>query len=82
MKGTATAALKALERQDLLQTCAYLNGAWLSKSETILVVDPATGQQLAQVAACDVSDVDNAVSIARTAFEQWRKVLPSDRGAC
>ncbi|PBB77801.1 NAD-dependent succinate-semialdehyde dehydrogenase [Mesorhizobium sp. WSM3879] len=82
MKGIATAALKELKRPDLFQTCAYLNGAWLSKSETVLVVDPATGQPLAQVAACEVSDVDNAVSIARTAFEQWRNVLPLDRGAC
>ncbi|TIX82578.1 MAG: aldehyde dehydrogenase family protein, partial [Mesorhizobium sp.] len=82
MKGTATAALKELKRQDLLQKCAYVNGAWLSKAETILVVDPATGQDLAHVAACEVSDVDDAVSFARTAFEHWRNVLPWERGAC
>lgn len=82
MKGSATAALRELKRQDLLQIGPYLNGAWLSMDETILVVDPATGQELAQVGACEVSDVDSAVWFARTAFEQWRNVLPSERGAC
>ncbi|TIS18979.1 MAG: NAD-dependent succinate-semialdehyde dehydrogenase [Mesorhizobium sp.] len=82
MKVTATAALRELKRQDLLQKCAYVNGAWLSKAETILVVDPATGQDLAHVAACEASDVDDAVSFARTAFEKWRNVLPWQRGAC
>ncbi|CAH2399460.1 NAD-dependent succinate-semialdehyde dehydrogenase [Mesorhizobium escarrei] len=80
MKGSATAALNGLKRQDLLQKCAYVNGAWLSKGETISVVDPATGEELAQVAACEISDVDTAVNVARSAFQRWRDLLPSVRG--
>lgn len=80
MKGSAAAALKGLKRQDLLQKCAYVQGAWLSKPEALSVVDPATGEELAQVAACGDSDVDNAVDFARTAFLRWRDVLPSERG--
>ncbi|PBB41254.1 NAD-dependent succinate-semialdehyde dehydrogenase [Mesorhizobium sp. WSM3866] len=80
MKGSAT-ALRGLKRQDLLQKCAYVNGAWLSKTETLSVVDPATGEELVQVAACEMSDVDTAVQVAKSAFEYWRDVLPSARGA-
>lgn len=81
MRGLASAALERLKRQDLLQKCAYVNGAWLSKVETISVVDPASGEELAQVAACEISDVDTAVNFARSAFQQWRDVIPSERGA-
>ncbi|ESZ71870.1 aldehyde dehydrogenase [Mesorhizobium sp. L103C119B0] len=80
MKGSAAAALKGLKRQDLLQKCAYVGGAWLSRAETLSVLDPATDEELAQVAACDTSDVGNAVNFARTAFLRWRNVLPSERG--
>ncbi|TIT76234.1 MAG: hypothetical protein E5W45_08095, partial [Mesorhizobium sp.] len=54
MKGIARAALKGVKRPDLLQTRAYLKGDWLSKQQTIAVLDPATGEELAQVAACSV----------------------------
>ncbi|PBB28791.1 NAD-dependent succinate-semialdehyde dehydrogenase [Mesorhizobium sp. WSM3882] len=80
MKSSPT-ALRGLKRQDLLQKCAYVNGAWLSKAETLCVVDPATGEELAQVAACEMSDVDTAVEGAKSAFQHWRDVLPSARGA-
>ncbi|MER8855963.1 NAD-dependent succinate-semialdehyde dehydrogenase [Mesorhizobium australicum] len=81
MIGSAVAALMGLKRQDLLQKCAFVNGAWLSKVKTILVLDPATGEELAQVAACEMSDVGTAVNSARTAFQTWRDVIPSERGA-
>ncbi|MER9587095.1 NAD-dependent succinate-semialdehyde dehydrogenase [Mesorhizobium sp. M0276] len=81
MRGAATTALLGLKRPDLLQRSGYVNGAWLSKSETLSVVDPATGDELAQVAACGVSDVDDAVHSARAAFLEWRGLLPLERGA-
>ncbi|TIM82895.1 NAD-dependent succinate-semialdehyde dehydrogenase [Mesorhizobium sp.] len=82
MEGLAIAALKRLKRHDLMQKRAYVNGAWLTKIEAISVIDPATGEELAQVAACEISDVDTAVNVARSAFQQWRDVIPSERGAC
>ncbi|MER9484142.1 NAD-dependent succinate-semialdehyde dehydrogenase [Mesorhizobium sp. M0494] len=81
MKGSATAALERLSRPDLLQERAYVNGSWLSKPERLAVVDPANGEQLTQVAACEVCDVDNAVYFARAAFLRWRDILPAERGA-
>ncbi|MGX9120673.1 NAD-dependent succinate-semialdehyde dehydrogenase [Mesorhizobium sp. BHbsci] len=81
MKGSASAALQVLRRPDLLQECAYVNGTWRSKAGTLAVADPATGEELAQVAACELADVDDAVSFGRAAFLRWRDKLPSERGA-
>lgn len=81
MKGLASAALASLRRPDLLQTRAHINGTWICKPGTLAVVDPATGERLKDVAACERSDVDDAVFAAKKAFVCWRDVLPSQRGA-
>ncbi|RWF84095.1 MAG: NAD-dependent succinate-semialdehyde dehydrogenase [Mesorhizobium sp.] len=81
MKGLASAALTSLRRPDLVQSRAHVSGTWISKSEGLAVVDPATGEGLAEVAACQRSDVDDAVSAAKAAFLSWRDVIPSERGA-
>ena len=43
--------------------------------------NPATGETLAEIAACDASDVDHAVGKAREAFERgtWAALHPSER---
>lgn len=47
---------------------------------TYPVYDPATGDVIAQVPACDASDVDKAVKAAQTAFEgPWSTMLPAQR---
>ncbi|MGX9576386.1 NAD-dependent succinate-semialdehyde dehydrogenase [Mesorhizobium sp. f-mel] len=81
MRGTSITALRGLKRPDLLRGCAYLNGAWLSKPDTLGVFDPANGDELAQVAACRDSEIDDAVRFARAAFLKWRDMLPLQRGA-
>lgn len=50
--------------------------------ETFASVNPATGEEICQVAAADSADVDKAVRAARRAFEQgpWRKMNASARG--
>ncbi|MCU1644975.1 MAG: aldehyde dehydrogenase [Nocardia sp.] len=42
-------------------------------------VDPATGEHLADVARCDATDVDRAVSAAAAAFGAWSRTLPEER---
>jgi phenylacetaldehyde dehydrogenase len=48
----------------------------------IAVVDPATEQQIAEIAAAGAADVDLAVQAAHRTFEsaQWQKMRPLDRG--
>jgi aldehyde dehydrogenase (NAD+) len=49
---------------------------------TFPTFNPATGEEIAQVAEADAANVDKAVKAARHAFEQgqWRKTFASERG--
>ncbi|KAE9651096.1 aldehyde dehydrogenase family protein [Pseudomonas sp. PB105] len=49
-------------------------------SRTLDVINPATGQVIAQVADADPADVDAAVASARRGFKQWSQVAPAVRG--
>ncbi|AXV18213.1 NAD-dependent succinate-semialdehyde dehydrogenase (plasmid) [Neorhizobium sp. SOG26] len=81
MKGIAVAALKKLSRPDLIEDRAFLDGVWTSRRDVIGVTDPATGEHLADVAACSPANADDAVAAARRAFVDWRDMLPAERGA-
>ena len=50
--------------------------------KTFATINPATGEEICQVAAADESDVDEAVKAARHAFEKgpWRKMSAAERG--
>jgi 4-(gamma-glutamylamino)butanal dehydrogenase len=52
-------------------------------SQTFDVIDPATNRLLARVAACGEAEVDQAVRVARRAFEQgpWANMAPRERKA-
>lgn len=81
MRGLAVLALKNLKRVDLLEHRAFVGGRWIERSRTLEVVDPATGERLIDVTACDENDVDVAVRAAQDAFAIWRNMLPVERGA-
>jgi len=46
---------------------------------TVLVVNPATEEPIADLEQADVEETDAAVSRAREAFAGWRRVAPPDR---
>lgn len=52
-----------------------------SSGETFATLDPATGRELARVAACGQAEVDLAVRKAREAFAdgRWRNQAPAER---
>src|SRR5579883_920581 len=50
-----------------------------STTATTTLIDPATGEAWAEVAAASVEDVDRAVQIAEKARAGWRKVNSRDR---
>jgi len=62
---------------------AFVDGEYVDAlgGETFDCVNPATGETLAQVAACDAADVDRAVRGARAAFESgvWSRSAPKQR---
>ncbi|MBI2817648.1 MAG: aldehyde dehydrogenase family protein [Acidobacteria bacterium] len=48
--------------------------------ETFPSFNPATGEKLADVPACDARDIDRAAQAAQNAFPAWRKLSPAERG--
>ena len=61
-----------------------INNEWVesSGSDPIPTLDPATGETLGYIQSATKSDVDAAVSAARTAFKsgEWPNMTPSARG--
>ena len=63
---------------------AFIDGKFRpGKGAKLKSVNPATGETIATIAACNAKDVDLAVSKAREAFDQghWSKMPPADRKA-
>ncbi|NND92134.1 MAG: aldehyde dehydrogenase [Granulosicoccus sp.] len=67
----------------VLPTGAYINGAYrpAQSGRTFESINPATGEKLTDIAACDAADVDFAVSKARAAFDdgRWSTLHPAER---
>jgi acyl-CoA reductase-like NAD-dependent aldehyde dehydrogenase len=65
------------------RTKAFIDGQFVpaSSGKTYVSVNPATGQPLARIAACEIEDVDRAVRAARRSFAQgvWCKRSPAER---
>jgi malonate-semialdehyde dehydrogenase (acetylating) / methylmalonate-semialdehyde dehydrogenase len=59
----------------------YINGLWTDSptSEWREVVNPATGETLAQVPLAAAAEANAAVEAAAAAFPEWRRTPPEDR---
>lgn len=57
---------------ELLRTQGFINGGWVSASSSFPVLDPATGQELAQVSDCGPQQAQEAVRAAYKAFNSWK----------
>ncbi|HCH33560.1 MAG TPA: aldehyde dehydrogenase [Oceanospirillaceae bacterium] len=73
----------AIAEQINFPTNAWIDGSYTPaiNGGTLATINPATGQEIAQISACDAADVDVAVAKARQAFEAgvWSKLHPSER---
>lgn len=58
----------------------YLNNDWLLSSPFQTVINPATGEVLAQVSTVDRARVAEAINDAHEAFKSWRKLTGKSRG--
>ena len=65
----------SLNDPTLLKTQGYLNGEWVNGSEesTFPVFNPATGEEITQVANMSSIDVHRAIDKALVAMKQWQK---------
>jgi aldehyde dehydrogenase (NAD+) len=73
-----------MERTPAVNSEQY--GLWIdgrersaSDESTLVVDDPATGEELARVAAATGTDVDEAVAVANAAADGWAATLPKER---
>jgi gamma-glutamyl-gamma-aminobutyraldehyde dehydrogenase len=66
-----------------LRNKAFIGGKFVdaASGEVVQSINPATDGLLANVASCDMEDVDRAVHAARTVFEvgSWSRAAPAER---
>ncbi len=69
-------ATTALKRREM-----FIGGKWVASTggESQHVVNPATGEVIAEVPKGTEEDVDQAVTAARTAFTDWFETTPRER---
>ncbi len=60
----------------------YIGGQWVEpeNGQYEPVIDPATGEVLAEVPKSSVKDADRALAAARQAYDEWRRVPAPKRG--
>ncbi|AGW95749.1 aldehyde dehydrogenase [Ralstonia pickettii DTP0602] len=75
----------ALAEKLKLPTQAFVDGAFVRSvsGKTFQTTNPATGEVLTEISACDARDVDIAVAKAKAAFEdgRWHRRSPGERKA-
>ncbi|WP_183258063.1 NAD-dependent succinate-semialdehyde dehydrogenase [Bradyrhizobium sp. CIR48] len=81
MVGVAATCLRTLRRRDFVAGAALIDGRWVAGRQRDVVVDPATGETIADVARCGANDMALAIEAADRAFQAWRSLLPARRGA-
>src|SRR5215831_5367274 len=59
----------------------FVGGKWTDAAEggTMEVLNPATGESIAQVPSCTAADVDAAVEAAAKALPEWLDSTPAER---
>ncbi len=78
-----TSEYKEIAKSLQLPTTSFVNGeAYTAKGgQTFTSINPATGEALANITACQSEDVDYAVESAKAAFESgvWSSLHPNER---
>jgi gamma-glutamyl-gamma-aminobutyraldehyde dehydrogenase len=76
---------RAIARGLRIEGNAFIDGAFrpAQSGRQFATLNPASGEHLADVAACDGSDVDLAVARARSSFDEghWSRCPPGERKA-
>jgi aldehyde dehydrogenase (NAD+)/betaine-aldehyde dehydrogenase len=61
------------------QTAAFIDAVSIETRNTVAVLDPSSGKEIARTADCGPEEIDRAVRAARRASRQWRKVAIAER---
>ena len=81
MNAPTQAGLPALPLKDpkLFRTQCYLDGQWISGSQTLSVVNPATGSVLGTVPKLGSEETRSAIDAAERAWPAWRAKTAKER---
>ena len=63
--------------------CRFTDGRWMPAGEcrTLALNDPSVGQPLCEIARCDASDVDDAITSAKASLAgDWGAATAAERG--
>ncbi|WP_226623707.1 NAD-dependent succinate-semialdehyde dehydrogenase [Alloyangia pacifica] len=71
----------SLKDGSLLETRAYVNGAWVAGEKTFPVENPSTGEIIAHVADLSAADVTTAIDAAYAAKKAWAAKSGKERSA-
>ncbi len=74
-----TSPLALLKDPSLLKTDAMINGQWLPGASRFDVLDPATGQKLADVANLGPLEAEASIAAANAAWPAWRSKTGKER---
>ncbi|MFD1804486.1 NAD-dependent succinate-semialdehyde dehydrogenase [Mixta tenebrionis] len=69
----------ALQDNDLFQTGCLIDGRWITLHETFAVLNPATGETIAQVAKGGKKETEQAIAAAERALPAWRALTAKQR---
>jgi len=71
--------LHKINDQALIKTCSYIDGNWQSSQTTFDVLNPATGETVAQVCDASVEEATLAVAAAKKTFKAWSAMPAHER---
>ncbi|WP_034917358.1 NAD-dependent succinate-semialdehyde dehydrogenase [Erwinia sp. 9145] len=71
--------MSSLQDNELFQTGFLAGGQWQRCKETFDVLNPATGETIAQVARAGKNETEQAIAAAEKAFPAWRAKTAKER---
>lgn len=66
---------------EFFRTGHYIGGEWYESAGTYAVLNPATGEVVAQVAKGSAAEATQAIAAAERAFPAWRSLTAKERSA-
>ncbi|WP_265947220.1 NAD-dependent succinate-semialdehyde dehydrogenase [Dechloromonas sp. A34] len=71
-----------LQNRQLLRTANLIGGQWIAADDkaVLAVLDPATGDLLAEVPRCGAAETRRAIAAAEAAWPAWRALTAKQRG--
>ena len=79
---TACRAMASISGNKFLRQQAFVNGEWVQAADgrVMDVLNPATGEKIAQVPVMQRSDVARACEVSHAAWDEWKRTTAKVRG--